>query len=219
MHTNWQRYDELLAFCLCQTESPLRAFRGISVYNRVEKIIKCPLWECGLHLFTLVFIPSSPRHSALYLPIRLIFISSTHTHTRTRTHSNGVCLAQGGLSMHSKLRINAIVSVPQKLSNGGRVCLCVCVITCIPGQEVKDDALCSNYAPTSTFGDSTSARIRADTHTGSKVPRLPPETLCCSHIVCEEKERRPSASHPRRPIQLFVLDYTQITWGSRSRLL
>lgn len=142
-----------------------------------------------------------------------------YTHTRTRTHSNGVCLAQGGLSMHSKLRINAIVSVPQKLSNGGRVCLCVCVITCIPGQEVKDDALCSNYAPTSTFGDSTSARIRADTHTGSKVPRLPPETLCCSHIVCEEKERRPSASHPRRPIQLFVLDYTQITWGSRSRLL
>lgn len=29
----------------------------------------------------------------------------------------------------------------------------------------------------------------AVTYTGSRVPRLPPEKLCCSRIVCREKKK------------------------------
>lgn len=65
--------------------------------------------------------------------------------------------------MHFKLRINAMVSVPQKLSNAGCVCVSVCVVTCIPAHKVQDDCsvlrLCTTIQPLDTVTVHGSLRI------------------------------------------------------------
>lgn len=69
----------------------------------------------------------------------------------------------------------------------------------------------------------------AVTYTGSRVPRLPPEKLCCSRIVCREKKKTEnedgvSYSNWRRKINIGLCLSATVTgrrggstWGGEVR--